>query len=414
MSAPFKTRPSPFYPDSGSHFDGGLSYKGLFLHQNPQQTATYYSVGAVYSQLINGFTSYFLGWEAISGSASFQHADSPQTALVFNQPNTTVNARFKAHLGSSSSGVTSPSAQRKVIRDASGNFHMAYASAGHIWYARSTDSGATWSQEARLSSDLGSEYVSGTPSLTVQENTHLVVVVWERYVLNASTYHDILACTVTPSTGVPGTETVIGQWTGSPSQGLVSGPVVAAGKASSQYVLALWLDPASAEIMGAVRSDASGSWSADVSLRSVNASYLSLAPISVSGYHDTTWHAVWVENSNLTYGEITIGTSLTLSNITTIATGDWETPTIKNPSIAGYQNGSGGNRAVAVAWQEYITAWNEDVIKEREYVINNSWGTITVWSGSTKNPIPYVTPSLSAHYQSITKAITWGNVKSFV
>jgi hypothetical protein len=69
MSAPFKTRSSPFYPDLTSPYDGSLTYKGVFLGQSgpPAWSPHHYSVGAPSPQLVGGRIAYFNKWIVETG-----------------------------------------------------------------------------------------------------------------------------------------------------------------------------------------------------------------------------------------------------------------------------------------------------------------------------------------------------------
>ncbi|GMU96518.1 hypothetical protein [Ignavibacterium album] len=98
MDAPFKKRPSPFYPDYTTIYNGDV-YKGVFLNQNStfDPTLPIYSVKADYVQNIplqqtgRTHTFYFQGWSATpEGSATFQNANAVETPVVFNQGNATV------------------------------------------------------------------------------------------------------------------------------------------------------------------------------------------------------------------------------------------------------------------------------------------------------------------------------------
>ena len=101
MDAPFKKRPSPFYPDYTTSYNGDV-YKGVFLNQGEDWLPPYYSVKADYVQDIylqqtcRTHTFYFQGWSATpEGSATFQNASALETPVVFNQPNATVQTNLE-------------------------------------------------------------------------------------------------------------------------------------------------------------------------------------------------------------------------------------------------------------------------------------------------------------------------------
>ncbi|MFN3694650.1 MAG: hypothetical protein ACK4UV_06545, partial [Ignavibacterium sp.] len=101
MDAPFKKRPSPFYPDYTTSYNGDV-YKGVFLNQGEDWLPPYYSVKADYVQDISlqqtGRTHkfYFQRWDASpQGSAIFRDTNAVETPVVFNQPNATVQANLE-------------------------------------------------------------------------------------------------------------------------------------------------------------------------------------------------------------------------------------------------------------------------------------------------------------------------------
>ncbi|MEP0862290.1 MAG: S8 family serine peptidase, partial [Ignavibacterium sp.] len=103
LSAPFKQRQSPFYPDYTTSYNGDV-YKGVFLNQNPtfDPTLPIYSVKADAVQDIplqqTGRTHkfYFQGWSASPQySADFQDANALETPVVFKQEGATVQANLK-------------------------------------------------------------------------------------------------------------------------------------------------------------------------------------------------------------------------------------------------------------------------------------------------------------------------------
>ncbi len=145
MNAPFKKRPSPFYPDYSTSYNGDV-YKGVFLNQGwPNWDPPYYSVKADYVQDIQlqqtGRTHkfYFQGWSATpQGSATFQNANALETPVVFNQPNATVQANYKGTQLSSTTEGFKNSGQRKLIITSypQSYYHLVYSSMGSVWYEK--------------------------------------------------------------------------------------------------------------------------------------------------------------------------------------------------------------------------------------------------------------------------------------
>ncbi len=89
-NAPIKNVSSPFNPNFSS------DYKGVFLGQDPAQTAAYYSIGTPPVKKLNGYTAFFSGWAASpSDSVNFvDGASSDTTAVVFYGRNVTITANY--------------------------------------------------------------------------------------------------------------------------------------------------------------------------------------------------------------------------------------------------------------------------------------------------------------------------------
>lgn len=68
------------------------------------------------------------------------------------------------HLASSLTSATGSNSQRTLVSANGTRYHLAYESAGSVWKTSSTDAGATWSPEVRISP---ANVLSGTPSLAV-------------------------------------------------------------------------------------------------------------------------------------------------------------------------------------------------------------------------------------------------------
>ncbi|MGH2568422.1 MAG: hypothetical protein ACRDGA_08795, partial [Bacteroidota bacterium] len=177
MNALFVSKASPFVLSDPAN----TLYKGVFLNQEfTGANPVYYSVNAP-AQTINGFTSYFQNWTVTSGQADFQNANAAQTAVVFRQTNTTVTARYKANMGSSTSAATAFNNQRKILYHG-GKYHVVYESAGDIWYTTSSDDGATWAAEVRISDGSG---MNRHPHIAVNQNTGpdrpYIAATWEKF-----------------------------------------------------------------------------------------------------------------------------------------------------------------------------------------------------------------------------------------
>ena len=188
MSAPFKTRSSPFYPDLNTLYDGSLTYKGVFLNQVPDQndsTKPYYSVKADAVQYIHlphtgrVYPFYFQGWSASpDGSAEFQNANALETPVVFKNPGAVVSANYKGTQLSNNKNAFSKNSQRKFVRSNYNRMlHVVYESMGKIWYETSTDNGITW--QIRNGGKSLSNTEAKNPSIFIINDfhTHSVVAI---------------------------------------------------------------------------------------------------------------------------------------------------------------------------------------------------------------------------------------------
>ena len=153
----FRSRTSPFYPNSTYTYENGEKYNGVFLSKYPASTPSYYSVSVQATQTINlggnlgSRNFYFINWTATSSSdAEFQDANSTQTAVVFKNNNVTVQANLKGDLLSSSTTGFSSNSQNKIVRSDNGYLHLVYESMGSAWYTMSTNNGNNWSPELRV------------------------------------------------------------------------------------------------------------------------------------------------------------------------------------------------------------------------------------------------------------------------
>jgi hypothetical protein len=148
MSAPFKTRSSPFYPNYSTSY-GNDVYQGVFLYQDYiDPDKPYYSVKTISPQNISlaqtGKTHkfYFQNWSAVD--ATLQDANALETPVVFTSSNAAVKANLKGTQLSNESDAFSSNNQRKFVKDGDGTMHHVYSSMGSVWYETSTDEGDSW------------------------------------------------------------------------------------------------------------------------------------------------------------------------------------------------------------------------------------------------------------------------------
>ncbi len=313
---------------------------------------------------------------------------------------TTLSATFKEHLYSTSSSMTAPTAQRKIIRDANGNYHMAFESGSQIWYTRSTNGGTSWVAEQRITSGLGFG-VEQRPSITVQKNgtTHLIRVVWEVY---DDAPYAAYSCTIDPSTGTIGTAQWLSYVGG--SSGASAMPCVAVGKDANHnsYVLAAWYDGSTSSIMACVDQGVN-SWTSPSTLYTGAASDLALAPISRDRYDNPPpampWNLVWT-NGAVYYSSISVSTTPTMGTIETVA----PSPEVQVPHSPSVVNVAG---APGVAWVEMVDGTSLSSIKYRLRYGTNNWSTTMVWTPYYKTNKNYKTPSMSADDSSGNVQIAW-------
>ncbi len=148
VSAPLKSRTSPFYPNLTKNYNGDV-YQGIFLNQDYNIPGNpYYQVSFPSNQTISvGGTNhslYFQSWIVDSG-ANVQNSLANPTPVVFTRAGGTVTANVKASQLSGDASAYSNSSQRKLVRTPDGTLHMVYSSMGHVWYEISTNNGSSWS-----------------------------------------------------------------------------------------------------------------------------------------------------------------------------------------------------------------------------------------------------------------------------
>jgi len=397
-SAVFYFRSSPFNPGYSNPFPEG-SYKGVFLNENSNwlPDRPNYAVSAPSQQTIGGYSSYFLNWSAHPDSAAFQDPYNDTTAVVFKKPAAIATAEYKARLRSSSSSVTAPVAQRKIVRDLNGKYHAFYESAAMIWYMNSTDGGANWSLE-HLIAQGNPGMLYRNPSATVQRNPHMIVCVFEEYAADNST-HGVAYVKIDPSTGLYADGGTI--WSDSHTIPPLK-PVIATGtnSAGNEYLIVVW-DSAGVALDGRVHTVSTLQWSASVRLRTASVSSATVAPIcpgNVDGSGDYYWRLIWMERGDIHYAPITISTTPVLGTTadSIVARGVDGEIWLANPTTTSLWR---NNARPGVAWEEYIST---RVIKYRERPYGGGWGVIQVIGGSNYN-----TPTLTGGLGTGDLTIAW-------
>lgn len=172
VTAPFKQRTSPFYPDYTTNYNGDV-YKGVFLDQEISSNSPYYSVQAIspqtctLAQTNREHTFYFQNWSAntVQGvpGAVFQNANSPTTGVVFKKEGAVVSANMKGTQLSSQSEAFKHNGQNKIVRipGNQGIMYQVYESMGNIWLEVKLTDQSEWMVLKKLSAAN-----SKNPSLT--------------------------------------------------------------------------------------------------------------------------------------------------------------------------------------------------------------------------------------------------------
>ena len=102
------------------------------------------------------------------------NTENPRTFYTSHDVSHT--ASMKAHLSSSTTTATANNGQRKIVSSGS-NTYMTYQSSGDIWFTSSSDGGAIWSPEQKVSTSLeGSQRLN--PSIDV-DNFNNVYIAYE-------------------------------------------------------------------------------------------------------------------------------------------------------------------------------------------------------------------------------------------
>jgi hypothetical protein len=328
---------------------------------------------------------------------------NPRTLIPVDH--TTLYATFKKHLASTSSNVTAPNTQRKVVRDHLGTYHMVYESGQAIWYSRSTDNGGTWLPEVLLSGALDPGNLNRTPSIAFHSNTYQpsnsrVLVIWEAYMADESD-HAVLFRELDIN-GQPVGDVVWLEICGSelsthgPVIGIalmpsLSGPL----EELSEYVpLAVWYNGSTNTLRGSVRYS-SGNWSPTVDLVGDASSY-SLAPFC---FGDAPWHLAYVQDNSLYYAPIEVNVPPVLGSPELVAKGDDGTY-VRNPSIIGV------NRSVGISWEDDYWEFVSGAVRYSQRYGSDQWTTPVGWMPQLGW---YRTPSLTADFYHTPVTLAWQN-----
>jgi len=411
-----------FRPDYSTQYDGGRLYRGVFLNENPNflPDRPNYSVGAPNPQpiTVNGqsFNWYFQKWGG--ASAVFQDSFVPQTPVVFTNAGATATAIYKAQFGSSSSNATGLSSQRKILRDENGYYHVAYESANHIWYTRSTNGGITWLPEVKVSSDnevqLG--LTNRNPSVSLRYNpSQRVMIIWEAQVYDpGGSINLVFINSIDPTTLQPEEVYELASIQSYPGINFSTMPSVStSNNPGPNSLLAVWYNATQPGIMGNVWDSTlitNGPWEWLLEpelLRQGTITALTMAS-NANEVNRQPWEIAWVEANILYYGTIAVEEIPVMSSPEVVISGGGNTyePSIVNvgpwPGIAWYDDGqasgtspnAGGSPASiryrernSTGWAGPLTIWADTYggVSSPNVTYNDGSGTVDVfWRGGTQ------------------------------
>jgi hypothetical protein len=384
-----------FKPDYSTPYDGGRTYKGVFLNQRYDvPNAVYYSVGAPNPNTfrINNqdYQAYFQKWTGHPDSVVYQNANAQQTGVVFKQSGATATAKYKLHLASSSPDALAKNTQRKIIRDPFGTYHMVYTSGNRVYYSQFR--WGAWSPEVPLRyAELPPDALERNPSIVFIERasyaSHSVLVVWEAYDPSETT-RCLMYCELDLNGQIVEGPFTYTCWDGNePAHGPVVGLARFAqsltgtdegvkgedGSVYYYYPLIVWYgyDPYGNHPLRAVVKFGPNSWSHEgglIGLRGVT--QFSLAPFS---FGLDTWDLAYVMDNTLYYAPIAISSlTPTIGTSEYIAAGDLSS-NVENPSIATV----GGT--LGVSWD--LNAWEfvSGAVQYAERVAPNTWTSPVGW-----------------------------------
>jgi V8-like Glu-specific endopeptidase len=153
ISALFKTRNAPFYPNYDTSY-GLDQYLGLFLDQT-LQGGNYYAVRSpiqqpqdVYLSQTGKYHKFYFGHWSSTGTDPLTQNNIVngfyESPVVFRSGSATVTANLKGTQLSNQTNAYSNTSQRRFIQTPDDVKHICYESMGKVWYELSTDNGATW------------------------------------------------------------------------------------------------------------------------------------------------------------------------------------------------------------------------------------------------------------------------------
>ena len=174
-NAIFRSRPSPFNPNSEDTYEYSKKHHGVFLNQGwPNWEPPYYSVKASTQDITLYNTGkesgrshkfYFRNWSYDANKISLQTPGSNETAVVFKTSDAVLSANLKGTQLSNNSIAYTKGSQRKFIRIPNGGLYSVYESMSNIYLEKSTDGGASWQVFNNTLGQKLNNYPAHSPSM---------------------------------------------------------------------------------------------------------------------------------------------------------------------------------------------------------------------------------------------------------
>ncbi len=283
-----------------------------------------------------------------------------------------MTAKYKAHLGSSSTLATASNNQRKMVYDGT-YYYLVYESGGEIYYTDSNDNGTTWTKEIRISDGNGGNQY---PSLDVANQ--IVIVVWQQEVSNIGKI-----CMRRKTASGWQAQQEVAQFFA--SSGFTATPVVAVGSTFIYHII--WHDYDNNNLTTRFYDETNGTWGSETAIPSTNSN--SFYPALAADTYGKL-NLAWAESGQIYYTKIDYGGgSYTFSpSKENVSSGTGYSGHV-SPSIT-----TDYSRRANVAWQAYSgPALETQIILHRRRELSGAWSSATAFSGNGE----YYKPSITSY-----------------